>query len=75
MPLVGTLAARLGRRRLYLGAIAGFCVAFMLSGSADHLSEIVIYRFLLPYALSPTAVVRWDAPAVLAGTRSPHHSG
>jgi MFS transporter, DHA2 family, multidrug resistance protein len=53
MPLVGTLAARLGRRRLFLGAIIGFCIASMLSGSADNLSELVVYRFLQGIFASP----------------------
>jgi DHA2 family multidrug resistance protein len=46
MPLLGTLSARLGRKRLFLSAIVGFCIASMLSGSADTLFEIVVYRFL-----------------------------
>ena len=53
MPLVGTLSERLGRRRLFLGTIVGFCIASMFAGAADSLFEIVVYRFLQGVFASP----------------------
>tara|TARA_Y100001960_G_scaffold332521_1_gene433345 strand:- start:359 stop:1849 length:1491 start_codon:yes stop_codon:yes gene_type:complete len=46
MPLVGTLTQRMGRKRVFLISVAGFCIASIFTGSADSLQEIVIYRFL-----------------------------
>jgi DHA2 family multidrug resistance protein len=45
-PPTGFLADRLGRRRLFLVAIAGFTVASMLCGIAQSLTELVFYRLL-----------------------------
>jgi len=53
MPLVGTLSERIGRRRLFLGTIVGFCIASMYTGTADSLFEIVIFRFLQGVFASP----------------------
>jgi DHA2 family multidrug resistance protein len=53
MPLVGTLSERIGRRRLFLGTIVGFCIASMFTGTADSLFEIVIFRFLQGVFASP----------------------
>ena len=46
MPLTGFLAARLGRKRLFMWAVAGFTVASMLCGAAQNLSQIVVFRLL-----------------------------
>ncbi len=46
MPLVGTLTQLMGRKRVFLISVAGFCIASVFTGSADSLQEIVIYRFL-----------------------------
>ena len=53
IPLVGTLSERLGRRRLFLVTIVGFCIASMFTGGADSVPEIVIYRFLQGIFASP----------------------
>src|SRR5258706_11711752 len=45
-PLTGYLAARLGTRRLFLTAIAGFPVASMLCGIAQSLPQIVLFRLM-----------------------------
>jgi DHA2 family multidrug resistance protein len=45
-PLSGWLAARIGRKRLFLISIAGFTAASMLCGIANSLVEIVLYRLL-----------------------------
>lgn len=45
-PPTGYLAARFGRKRLFLIAVAGFTVASMLCGAATSLSELVLYRVL-----------------------------
>ncbi len=43
-PTTGWLAARLGRRRLMLYALAGFTVSTLLCGTADSLPELILYR-------------------------------
>ena len=46
MPLTGFLAARLGRKRLFMAAVVGFTVASMLCGAAQSLPQIVAFRLL-----------------------------
>src|SRR5690606_31488171 len=46
MPLTGFVAARMGRRRLFLWSVAGFTVASMLCGAAQNLEQIVAFRLL-----------------------------
>tara|TARA_Y100001960_G_scaffold320595_1_gene393754 strand:+ start:584 stop:2005 length:1422 start_codon:yes stop_codon:yes gene_type:complete len=46
MPLIGTLTAFMGRKRLFLISVVGFCIASVFTGSAGSLQEIVIYRFI-----------------------------
>jgi DHA2 family multidrug resistance protein len=41
---VGWLAARFGRKRLFLVAIVGFTISSMLCGAAQSLSQIVLFR-------------------------------
>ena len=53
MPLVGTLSERMGRRRLFLVTIVGFCIASMFTGTADSLFQIVVFRFLQGVFASP----------------------
>src|SRR5579859_7656652 len=45
-PPTGWLAARFGRKRLLLVAVVGFAATSALCGSANSLSEIVLYRLL-----------------------------
>ena len=45
-PPTGFLAARFGRRRVFLVAVAGFTLASMLCGIAQTLAELVGYRLL-----------------------------
>jgi MFS transporter, DHA2 family, multidrug resistance protein len=45
-PPTGFLAARFGRKRLFLFTIAGFTVASMLTGMAQSLTQIVAFRLL-----------------------------
>ena len=45
-PLAGWLAARLGRKRMFLLSIGGFVAASMLCGVATSLPEIVGFRLL-----------------------------
>src|SRR3954452_13254967 len=45
-PPSGFLAARFGRKRVLLTAIAGFVVASMLCGAAQSLTQIVGFRLL-----------------------------
>ena len=43
---VGWLAARFGRKNLFLTCLVGFTVASMLCGAAQSLSEMVVFRLL-----------------------------
>src|ERR1700740_3495009 len=45
-PPTGYLASRLGVKRLFLIAVAGFTIASMLCGIANSIVEIVLYRVL-----------------------------
>jgi DHA2 family multidrug resistance protein len=45
-PPTGYLAARFGRKRLFLAAVAGFTLASMMCGAATSLTEIVVFRLL-----------------------------
>lgn len=45
-PVTGVLAARLGRRRVFLSSVVGFTVASMLCGASTSLTQIVIFRLL-----------------------------
>lgn len=46
MSATGWLAGRIGRKRLYIGTLIGFTICSMLSGSADSIAEIMVYRAL-----------------------------
>jgi DHA2 family multidrug resistance protein len=46
MPLTGFLAARFGRKRLFVVAVIGFTVASMACGAARTLEQIVLFRLL-----------------------------
>lgn len=45
-PPTGILAARLGRRRLFIIMVIGFTLASMLCGAATSLTEIVLFRVM-----------------------------
>ncbi|WP_046868710.1 DHA2 family efflux MFS transporter permease subunit [Microvirga massiliensis] len=45
-PVTGFLAARFGRRRLFLTAVAGFTGASVLCGIAGSLEQMVLFRLL-----------------------------
>lgn len=45
-PPTGWLAARFGRKRLFLAAVAGFTAASVLCGIAQSLPEMVVFRLL-----------------------------
>ena len=45
-PPTGWLAGRFGRKRLLLVTVIGFAATSALCGSANSLSEIVLYRLL-----------------------------
>ncbi|GGO80361.1 EmrB/QacA family drug resistance transporter [Marinobacterium nitratireducens] len=46
MPLTGFLAARFGRKRLFLVSVIGFTVTSMLCGAAQSLEQMVLFRLL-----------------------------
>jgi DHA2 family multidrug resistance protein len=43
---VGWVAARFGRKRLFLAAIVGFTISSMLCGAAQSIGQIVLFRLL-----------------------------
>jgi MFS transporter, DHA2 family, multidrug resistance protein len=45
-PPTGFLAARLGRKRLFLASVTGFTIASMLCGAAQTLDQMVVFRLL-----------------------------
>lgn len=45
-PVTGVLAARLGRKRVFLTSVVGFTVASMFCGASTSLTEIVMFRLL-----------------------------
>src|SRR5262247_3542592 len=45
-PPTGFLAARFGRKRLFLASVAGFTLASLLCGLAQTLPEMVLFRLL-----------------------------
>ena len=45
-PVTGFLAARFGRKRLFLTAVTGFTIASVLCGVAASLPEMVLFRLL-----------------------------
>jgi EmrB/QacA subfamily drug resistance transporter len=45
-PPTGVLAARLGRKRLFLWAVGGFTLSSMLCGAATSLDELIVFRLL-----------------------------
>ena len=45
-PLTGWMSDRIGRKRLFLIAIAGFTVASVACGMAENLAELVLFRLL-----------------------------
>jgi DHA2 family multidrug resistance protein len=46
MPLTGFLAARFGRKRIFIVSVVGFTIASMLCGAAQNLPQIVLFRLL-----------------------------
>lgn len=45
-PPIGWVSARFGRKNLFLASLVGFTIASMLCGTAQSLTEIVLYRVL-----------------------------
>jgi len=45
-PVTGVIGARWGRKRVFLGSVAGFTIASMLCGISVSLSQIVLFRLL-----------------------------
>jgi len=46
MPLTGFVAARIGRKRLFLYSVLGFTLASVLCGAAQSLEQIILFRIL-----------------------------
>lgn len=46
MPLTGFVAARIGRKRLFLYSVLGFTFASVLCGAAQSLEQIILFRIL-----------------------------
>jgi len=45
-PVTGFLAARFGRRKIFLTSVAGFTIASILCGIAGSIEQMVLYRLL-----------------------------
>ena len=43
---VGWMAVRFGRKKLFIGCLAGFTIASMLCGAAQSLEQLVLFRLL-----------------------------
>lgn len=56
-PLAGWLAARMGRRKLMISAIALFALASLLCGTANSVEELVFYRIIQGAAGAPLVPV------------------
>ena len=69
MPVTGWLADRIGSRRLFIFSVAGFVASSMLCGTAQNLTQMVIFRalqgatgaFISP--LSQTAMIDTNRPS------------
>lgn len=46
MPLTGFIAARIGRKRLFIYSVIGFTIASALCGAAQSLDQIILFRLL-----------------------------
>lgn len=46
MPLTGFLAAKIGRKRLFVISVIGFTLASMMCGAAQSLDQIILFRLL-----------------------------
>jgi len=46
MPMIGFLADKFGRKRLFVWSVVGFTIASMLCGAAQNLPQIVLFRLL-----------------------------
>ena len=57
MSATGWLAGRIGRKRLFIGALIGFIVCSMLSGSAESIPEIMLYRALQGMCSAPVVPI------------------
>jgi DHA2 family multidrug resistance protein len=71
-PTAGWLAARLGRRRLIIGAVTGFAVASFLCGLATSVEELVFYRILQGACGAPLVPI---SQAILLDTYPRHQHG
>ncbi len=45
-PVTGVLAARVGRKKVFLASVVGFTLASMLCGASTSLTQIVLFRLL-----------------------------
>ncbi|HKX78955.1 MAG TPA: MDR family MFS transporter [Novosphingobium sp.] len=71
MPATGWLADRIGARRLFLTAVAGFIITSMLCGLAQNLIEMVAFRLM--QGLSGAFIAPLGQAALLdASPRSKH---
>lgn len=46
MPLTGFVAAKIGRKRLFIYSVIGFTIASALCGAAQSLDQIILFRLL-----------------------------
>ena len=65
---VGWLAARFGRKALFMACLGGFTIASMLCGAAQSLEQMVLFRLL--QGMFGAAPCRCLSPPCLTFTRS-----
>ena len=53
MAATGWLAARIGRKRLFVGALTGFAFCSLMSGNAESIAEIMFFRGLQGMCSAP----------------------
>ncbi|MFV0575108.1 MAG: DHA2 family efflux MFS transporter permease subunit [Vibrio sp.] len=46
MPMTGFIAAKIGRKRLFIYSVIGFTIASILCGAAQSLDQIILFRLL-----------------------------
>jgi len=71
-PMAGFLSDRLGRKRLYFIAVAGFIISSMLCGLATSIEEMVLFRLLQGCFGAPLVPL---AQATMLDTYPPENRG
>ena len=65
---VGWMARRFGRKKLFIGSLAGFTIASMACGAAQSLEQLVLFRLL--QGMCGAAIAPLSQATMLTSTRS-----